>query len=238
MPITLSPTILTFVGGVNRLLRDNRIIRGDDDDVTTFDDTQHSSDLQIAQLAIQEELIDLASANLIPYEHTTGTITLATGTRSYALATDFIRFFGTPSFYYPTGNTRYFEYTGGEKALMNHDYAYKTTTGSINYWYWDNTTTKKVAFYNVPDSSWNSIQLTYDYESTILVTAETDTLPFHNSEEAFTFISMASRRFFFKISGKDGNLLSQDAMYVDAKSRLMNLLRYSDPPQYYGKRYG
>lgn len=228
----------TFLDGVNAIMRRNTILRGDDDAITTFSDTQHSADIQLAQVAIQSEISEISSERMIPYEHTTGTITLSASTRSYSLAADFIRFFGRPSFYDSTANMRYYEYQGGERALMEVDYQYKTNTGSPIYWYWDNTTTKKVAFYYVPDSSYDSRSLSYDYEKSVMVSNTTDTLPFHNSDEAYAFYDMAARRLRFLMDKKDAGLLSQDSTYNNAKSRLYALLRHGDPASRYGKRYG
>ena len=228
----------TFLQGVNRHLRINTIIQGDDDDLTSFSDTQHAADSSLAQIAIQDEIGEVVSERLIPYEHTTATITLATSTRSYALESDFVRFFGKPSFYDSTDNRRIYEYPGGEQVLMNVDYKYKTTEGTPVEFYWDNTTTKNVAFYNVPSSAYNSRSLAYDYEKSVLVTNTTDTLPFHNTEEYHAFISMAARRFRFMIEKRDLGLLPMDATYSNAKSRLYALLKPSDPSQYYGRRHG
>ncbi len=226
---------MDFVTGVNRLLRINGVIRGDDDAITTFSDTQHSHDIQLAQIAIQDEITELCSDNLIPYEHTTGTIALAASTRSYALASDFIRFF-EHSFYDSTDNVRYWEFKGGEKALMLYDYQYKTTEGSPMYWYWDNTTTKKVAFYNVPSSAFDGRSLSYDYEKSVIVSNTSDTLPFHNNEEAFAFCSMAARRMEAMMKGGQADL-NADPVYNSARARLLNLIRPTNPCNSYGKQY-
>lgn len=229
----------TFIDGVNRLLRINRIIFGDDDNITTFSDTQHAADISLAQIAIQSELTDLIADKLLPYEKTNTTISLTTGTRAYTLASDFIRFFGSkPSFYDSTANVRIYEYPGGEDVLMNVDYQYKTNQGAPVTWYWERTTTKQVAFYNVPDSTYNSRSLSYEYEKSVMVTNSTDTLPFHNNEEYFSFIDMASRRFQFVRTNKPTGLLDSDGTYVSAKSRLYELIRGTNKNNWYGKRYG
>lgn len=227
----------TFIDGVNRLLRINNVIRGDDDNITTFSDTQHASDISLAQIAIQDEIAEIVSERLIPYEKTSGTINLSTGIRTYALETDFIRFFGRESFYDATDNWRYFQYPGGEEALMNNDYQYKTTNGSPMWFYWHNTTTKQVAFYNIPDSTWNGRAVTYDYERSVMVTNSTDTLPFINNEEYYSFIQMAARRFRFMLLDKDQGLLSEDPTYNNAKSRLYAFLRHDNPSKFYGHVY-
>jgi hypothetical protein len=229
---------MDFIGGVNRLLRINGVIRGDDDILTTFSDTQHSADIQMAQIAIQDELSEIVSERLIPYEKTSDTVTLLTATRTYALASDFIRFFGdNPSFYDSTRNVRIYEYTGGENLLKDQIYTYATDSGAPTWWYWDDTTTKKVAFFNVPDSSFNNRSLSYDYEKDVSVTNTGDTLPFHNTIEANAFIQAAARRFFFMISNQPQGLLTQDATYQNAKTRLYGLLRPTNPSKYYGHGY-
>lgn len=229
---------MNFLTGVNRLLRTNQIIGGDDDDITTFDDTQHAADIELAQIAIQDELVDLVADRLIPYEKTSATISLVTGTRTYALETNFVRFYGSnPSFYDATDNVRIYEFPGGEDNLKDLDYQYKTVTGTPSYWYWHNTTTKQVAFYYAPTSEYNGRSLAYDYEKSVMVTGSTDTLPFINDEEAQAFISCAARRFKFMDESLNLPKLEDDATYNSAKARLYSLLRHTNPVGYYGRSY-
>lgn len=229
----------TFIDGVNRLLRINNIIKGDDDNITTFSDSQHASDISLAQIAIQDELAEIASERLIPYEKTSSTITLATNTRTYSLASDFIRFYGShPSFYDSTQNVRIYEYPGGEDALKDQDYSYKTNQSTPVWWYWDDTTTKKIAFYAVPDSNYNNRSISYDYEKSVMVENSTDTLPLHNNEEFYALVSMAARRFLFMRTNEATGLLTEDATYNNAKSRLYALLRPKNASNRYGRKYG
>jgi hypothetical protein len=227
----------TFIDGVNRLLRINNIIKGDDDNITAFSDDQHASDIEMAQIAIQDELTDIVSERLIPYEKTNTTITLLTSTRVYALASDFIRFFGEPHFFDATDNVQIYEWPGGEERLQTQIFTYKTDEGAPTWWYWDATTSKKVAFFNVPNSVYNNRSLSYDYEKDVSVTNTTDTMPFHNTIEFQAFISAASRRFHFMIADKDLGLLTEDATYNNAKSRLYALIRPTNPSKFYGSGY-
>lgn len=229
---------MDFVTGLNRLLRINQIIGGDDDDITTFDDTQHAADIELAQIAIQDELSSLVSDSLIPYEKTSDSITLSTGTRVYSLASDFVRFYGSkPSFYDSTDNVRIYELPGGEDAIKDSDYQYKTNTGTPHWWYWDSTTSKKVAFYYSPTSDYNGRSLTYDYEKSVTVTDESDTLPFHTNQEAQSFILCASRRFKVIDESLIVNKMEDDPIYVSSKSTLLNLLRPTNPSRYYGRQF-
>lgn len=228
----------TFIDGVNRILRINTIIKGDDDNITTFSDSQHAADISLAQIAIQDEISEIISDRLISYEKTSGTITLLTNTRTYALPAAFVRFYGdAPSFYDSTNNVRIYEYVGGEDALMNSVYTYKTDQGAPTYWYWSDTTSKQVAFYNVPDSTYNNRSLAYDYETSVLVTNSSDTLPFHNNEEYYAFTGMAARRLSFMIQRLPTGDLSLDSTYRNAKSRLYSLMSPVNASKRYGRKY-
>lgn len=229
---------MDFLTGLNRLLRTVQIISGDDDNITTFSDTQHAADIELAQIAIQDELSSLVADKFIDYEKATATISLVTGTRTYALASDFMRFYGSnPSFYDGTDNVRIYEYTGGEDHLRDVDYQYKTTQGSPWAWYWDSTTSKSVALYSVPQSTYNGRSLSYDYEKSVSVTLAADTLPFHNEEAAQAFISCAARRFKVMDESLVVPTLEEDAVYISAKSRLLAFLGNRNPSSHYGRSY-
>lgn len=228
----------SFIDAVNRLLRISQIIRGDDDDITTFSDTQHAANISLAQIAIQDEIGEIVAERLIPYEKASGTVTLASGTRTYALASDFIRFYGSnPSFYDATDNNRIYEYAGGEDILRDVDFSYKTNTGAPNWWYWSDTNSKQVGFYSVPNSTYDTRSLQYDYEKSVMVENSTDVLPFHNNEEFYAFTQAAARRFDFMRSQQPQGLLMQDATYNSAKARLYALLRPTAPSKFYGHGY-
>lgn len=227
----------TFIDGVNRLLRINNVIKGDDDNITTFSDTQHASDISLAQIAVQDELGEIVSERLIPYEKGSNTISLVAGTRTYALQSDFIRFYGVASFYDSTNNNRIYQWPGGEVALMNQDFQYQTNQGAPSWFYWVETTAKTVGFYNVPNSTYDGRSLSYDYEKSVMVSNSTDTLPFVTTEEYHAFIQMAARRFRFMLLDKDQGLLTEDPTYNNAKARLYAFLRFDNPPKNYGFTY-
>lgn len=226
---------MNFLAAVNRVLRQNGIIKGDDDDITTFSDLQHNATLNLAQIAIQSELNDLISDSLIPYEKTSGSIVTVVGTRSYTLAADFIRFYGNPPLLYNAADNRQiFLYPGGEDTLRRVQFDYKTATGTPNYFYFDRTTTKKIAFFQVPNEvkTW-----AYDYEKDVSVTNSSDTLPFHNESEAQTFCDMAGRRFKYLFEQKPEATIFNDPIYISAKSRIFNLMIGRNPRGKYGSRY-
>lgn len=232
----------TFLDVVTRVLRLNAILRGDTDAPSSFSDTAHNSSMQIAIVAIQDELANLVSDRMIPFEKTSATITLASGTRTYALDSTFVNFYGFPHFYDSTDNRIIPMWPGGQESLQVSDYKYLTTTGAPNWWYWEPTTTKKVGFYQVPDSTYDSRVLTYHFEKSVYVSLSTDTMPFHLAEESNAFAMMAARRFKFLFEDVDGkadiqNILENDVSYRTAKSTLLRLIRGTNPPGYYAPVY-
>jgi len=234
---------MTFLECINRILRANAIIRGDTDTVATFADTQHNASLNIGILAVQDELINLIADKLIPAERkTTGTVTFATNTRTYALASDFTRLFGVPHFYRAADNRQLFEYPGGLEALQVTFLDYETQYSDPNYFYFEPAATKKVGFFQVPSSTENGDIWTYEYEGSVLVNLASDTLPFPNSEESYAFTVMAGRRFKFAFEDVKNEaditaVLERDRTYLSAKTTLFKLIKGANPSRSYGSVY-
>lgn len=226
---------MNFLAAVNRVLRAGGILRGDTDPITTFSDLQHGATVQIAMIAIQDELTQLTADTLLPYERkTTGAISTAASTRSYALANDFVRFDGTPSLYDATNNRTLYEYSGGEDKLKNTIYNYKTETGEPWAWYFEAGTTKQISFFPVP----NLVRsYAYNYESDSSVTNSTDTLPFQNEMEAQAFCRLAARRFKTMFEGKGTEGLSADPEHMMAKATLAALIVGKKPNSNYAPVY-
>jgi len=226
---------MNFLSAVTRIMRAESIIRGDTDAPTTFSDLQHGATINLAQIAIQDELQELVADNVLPYEHAgTGSIVTAASTRSYSLPSDFVRFFGTPSLYEAATNTRLYEYKGGEVKLMHDFYDYKTQSSTPQWFYFDMTTTKKLAFWPVPN---DAKTYTFDYEKDVSVTAASDTLPFHNEIEAQAFCRLAARRFKFLYQKMDAALLANDPEHMKAKATLILLISGAAPASQYAAIY-
>lgn len=216
-------------------MRIEGIIRGDTDAPTTLTDLQHGATIQIALIAIQDELTSLTAETLIPYERdATGSITTTASTRSYSLASDFVRFYGIASLFDSTTKNRLYEYKGGEIALQQDFLDYKTTESEPIAWYFDATTTKKIGFWPVPTSAKT---YTYDYEQDVSVSAASDSLPFHNEIEAQTFCRLAARRFKLLYQKLDPALLEVDPEHRSAKATLANLIVGINPMKRYGPVY-
>ena len=222
-------------------MRVNGIIRGDTDTVLTFSDTAHNATLNLAIVAIQDELGDLIADKLIPYELAAGTITLVSGVRTYALASDFIRFYGNAFFKNANSNLEVYEFAGGRVKLQSEVPNYQTASGTPSFWYWEPASTKQVGFYQVPNASGDVYN--YDYEKSVMVTNSTDTIPLHNTEEANAFCLMCSRR--FKILFEDVDkaadvvaVLDADRTYARAKRTLTHLIKGTNSPNKYSVTYG
>lgn len=225
----------TFIDAVNQVLRREGIIRGDNDNLTTFTDTTHNATSQLAQIAVQDEITELVSRGLLNYQHKTSTITLATGTRSYSLAADFIQMFGDPPFFYDsTNNIEIYEYPGGENALRLNYYDYLTTQGGPNYWYMEKATTKQVSFFQLPNSGFNGRVLNYDYMADVNVTNSTDTVPTQNTDEFNTFCGMAAIRFRYMYRNVVDRPVTEDPSYKSYRSTFFNLTRNKKPSSRYG----
>jgi hypothetical protein len=231
----------TFLQCVNRILRTAAVIRGDTDTVATFSDTAHNASLNLAIVATQNELIRLIADRLIPSERkTSGTITTVANTRTYALASDFTRFYGYPHLYDAQDNRQIYEWPGGLEKLQLEIYTYATDTGEVNWWYWEPGATKEIGFFQVPGSSGDV--LTYEYEGSVLVSASTDVLPFHNTEEDYMFIEMAARRFKFMFEDVKNELdiqavLEKDTTYKSSKASLIALVTGQKPKRSYISHY-
>ena len=226
---------MTFLDAVNRCLRGAGILRGDDDPVVTFSDVQHNATLNLAIMAIQAELTDLVSDRLIPYEKTSGTLTAVASTRTYALAGDFVRFFGKhPFLYNSTDNVALYEHRGGVDALRHAILDYQTQSGSPTCWYWEDTTTKQIGLFPVPNEAET---YSYDYEKDVAVSNSTDTLPFHSESEAQAFVDMTIPRFKLLLTRQDTGALDNNKAHANAKVRLVNLMMPTNPIGRYGSSY-
>lgn len=236
MPVVVDSLDFTFLDAVNRILRANGVIRGDDDAIVTFSDVQHNATLNLAKIAVQDELVELTSDRLIPLEQTTGTLAVSAGARTYALASDFVQFYGHPLFYDATNNRQLYEYPGGEQALRMQIFNYKTVSGDPSNWYFVGAATNQVGFYQVPNAAKT---YSYDYERSVYVENSTDEIPFHTNEQCHTFCSAAGRRFKFLFENAQNVdlVLANDATYQSAKARLARLIKGRNPYGSYGSDY-
>ena len=223
---------MTFLEAINRVLRTTGIIKGDDDNILTFTDVQHNATLNLAQIAIQNELNSLVADMLIPYERATGTITTVAGTRTYSLDPTFVRFWGTPLLYNSADNRQMYMYD--EDQLRLEIYTYKTAQSTPIYWYIVGGATQQIGFYPVPDGvdSW-----AYEYEKTLSLTNAVDVLPFQTEQQAQVFCTLAARNFLVLFEEQPDKTLTADSIYQMQKSVLYSLIAGTNAPRYYGSTY-
>lgn len=232
---------MDFIGAVNRVLRINQIIAGDDDAIASFSEDQHRTTIELAKIAVQEELINLISEKSLPAERKVGEIITVAGTRVYNLPTNFLRFFGKQPYMRSTQNpTRYiYEFEGGYENVRHVDHNWDTNESNEPYaWYFEpnNAQPKQVGFIQIPNVS---LTYNFDYESHALVESEVDTLPFQNELENTAFSSMAARRFLMNDGQLTVSTLDEDPIWSNQKSSLMRLIRPTEKKNKYGRgHYG
>ena len=226
---------MTFLEAVNRVLEANGVLAGDTEAITSFSDLQHKGSSRIARQAIQNELSALVSDRVLPYERDlSGSITTVSGTRAYSLANNFVRFLGEPALYLSENNWFIFEYPGGEEALRIAHPDYQTTESTPQYFYFERTSSKKIAFWPVP----NVVKTyTYPFEVSVYVDEAADTMPFHNDMESHTFCRMASQRFKYMFEGLDISKLASDPEHMSAKAVLVDLIIGKNPPKRWAPVY-
>jgi len=232
---------MNFVGAVNRILRITGVIRGDTDPVVTFSDLQHGATLNLAIIAVQDTMTDLTAFYDFPSERVSSSITLLTGTRTYALPSDFVQFWQDNQFFYDSvGSNQMFEYSGGEKQLSKSVWTYQTDIGSPNWWYYVEGATKQVGFYQIPDVNFNNRVLTFDYEKDVIPINATDNMPFIRDIESNIFCQMAAIRFqsLFNANPKQPSApVDQNPEYRNFRSTLLRLINPKKPNKYYGPIY-
>ena len=233
----------TFLDSVNKVLRINTVIADDDDDLTTFNSTQHKGTLQLAKIAIQSTITELTADRLIPAEQADDTITYVDGTRIYSLASDFVRFSDENPFFLEldgsgnSANTTVCMYPGGEKQLRREILNYRSDSGKPNYFYPIESTTKQIGFWKVPDSTVDGLQHRYYYEKSVYPTTEADTMPFSSTQEADTFANMAARYWQFLYTKQPIEELLNDVVYQRNKASLIDLMSQFYKSTSYGYDY-
>jgi hypothetical protein len=238
--------MMTFLEAVNRVLRQEAILMGDDDDLTSFSDTQHAATSTLAQIAIQSQIADLVSDGYLPYEEKTGVVT-ATTARTYDLASDFQTFielfFDELDDADEAIGTRITKYPGGEKQLRAEFPYYRENTGTPTHFYSTGGTTKSIGLWPVPDSTYSGTELRYYYEADVNVSVETDTVPLTTTTEAQVFVRMCARHFkYLRLTpevreGLFPQGISNDPVILQARSTLLGLINPEPPSRHYGKRY-
>jgi len=232
---------MTFLESVNRILRVTTLLQWDDPEITSFSQTQHAGTIALARQAVQFVVNDLISDRFLFPEDAQTELTMVSGTRTYSLASDFVRFRGkNPWFQKLTGAsgtdaTGEFitEYPGGEMQLKKDIPAYTSDPGEPQWYYF--TADQAVGLYPVPD---NTDLYRYDYQKDVMPENESDSLPVQSDQMGYAFTDMAARLFTFLFTSQGiPQDLNQDVVYKTGKAALMALQVKKDPVGKYGFRY-
>lgn len=232
---------MTFLECINRLLRLATVMQWDDDDITSFSNTQHSGTIALARQSVQHVINDLTASNFLWPEDATGHITTTAGTRTYSLASDFVRFQDAEPWLFKltgaigtdaSGNFAT-EYSGGENQIQKDIPAYTSQTGEpINYYF---TADRTIGLFQIPSDS--NVVYRYLYEKDVMPVSESDSLPFDSDQKAYAFTDMATRIFGFLFTNQPLDGYDRDAIYNGSKAALMALQRKNPPTGRYGYRY-
>jgi len=166
----------TLLNCVNELLKRAGLVSGDADLLTTLTDGARQRAIDTAIQVVNEGIIDLyqASDMQIPVGTAEGTLTLATGTRTYAAATNYQRIY--PPMIDRTNNQTLKEYPGGYPALLLLD-PEQDDTGLPQY-YAINPNTNQIYLDRAPEATENGNVYYYQYLKSNLMTVAADTVPF------------------------------------------------------------
>lgn len=183
-------TNTTLLTGVNDVLKRMGVIKGNSGALTSLTDSQRQVVVDLTVQMWNEVTVDLytTAQKEVPGGIGSSTITLATGTRAYAMASDVVRLRWPLQ---DTTNGRYIsEYPGGYAELLHDQPIPAAFTGlplagairpTDNYIYLD----------TVPTSAENGKIYTYLYDKTVTLSLASDTFPFSNEVYALLISPVA-----------------------------------------------
>jgi hypothetical protein len=229
---------MTFLEAVNRLMRLATVMQWDDDDITSFSQTQHGATISLARQAIQHVTNDLIADRFLFPEDAQATITTVSGTQTYAIASDFVRFKDKRPWFFQTDsgvpNSQFLsEYPGDEAALKKQVPKYETQTGTPQWFYFTND--QEIGIYPVPGAVF---VYRYEYQKDVMPEVESDSLPVQSTQMGYAYVDMATRIFTFLFTQQPIDGAQGDVIYSRAKAALMALNVKEPPSNRYGFRYG
>lgn len=236
----------TFVDAVNRILRIEGILRGDDDTISDFTSTQHAASIEFAKIAVQDEIAWVTQCEDInvPYERTSGTVTTTASTASYSLASDFLRLTSEKRMWKVTNSTvdnTFISEVDEDHLRTNINAEYETLTGTPIYFYFKSGTSNQIGMYPVPDTTGDIYK--YWYDKSTNVTTSTDTMPFITTEQFNAFCNSSARVFkFIRLSQDERNALfpnglDRDPVLESKRATLLRQLKRSKSKNRYGRHY-
>jgi hypothetical protein len=169
----------TLLNATNEVLKRVNEIAGDAGLLTTLTDSARQHVIDIAIQVVNEGIVALYATTDIaqPQEQKEGTLTLATGTREYTLATDLVqlRF----PFIDRTNGQYITEYPGSYDDMLILD-LHQDFTG-LPRWGKISPVNSKLHLDRAPTSVENGRAYIYQYDKSLLMTSASDTVPFSDS---------------------------------------------------------
>ena len=169
----------TLLNSVNEIFRRVSLVAGDSGLLTSLTDSARQVDVDVAVQAVNEGIDELYSTvgRAMPNQQSSSTITLATNTRNYSLASDLVRL------HFPlidrTHNQYIYEYEPGYDALLLLD-PEQDDTGQPFYAV-IRPTDGSLFLDRAPTSTYNGYVYTYQYDKDWVLSVSTDTVPFDHA---------------------------------------------------------
>jgi hypothetical protein len=166
----------TLLNCVNEILKRVNEIAGDAAALTTLTDSARQHMIDVAVQVVNEGTVALyAESHLpMPNEQGSSTITLATGDRDYALATDLVQL--RWPFIDRTNNQYLTQFAGGYNGLLLLDPEQDDT--GLPHWAAIRPTDGQLFLDRAPGTEENGNIYTYQYDKSLLMSAAADTVPF------------------------------------------------------------
>jgi hypothetical protein len=169
----------TLLNAVNEVGKRAAWIAGDAGLLTSLTDSGRQSFIDQTVQIVNEGISELYTASEVaqPNEQAESTVTLATGTRAYSLATDLVQI------RWPlrdkTNSQFMVEMPGGYDALLNLDIAQDDT--GLPYYAAIRPTDGKLHLDRAPTATENGRIYTYQYDKSLLMSLAADTVPFNDN---------------------------------------------------------
>lgn len=169
----------TLLNGVNEIFKRTAIIAGDAGALTSLTDTARQPSIDQAVQVINEAIDEIYSVSnvALPNQQKESTLTLATSTRAYTLATDLVKL--RWPFIDKTNNQRLHEYPGGYNDILLGDPEQDDT--GLPMYAAIRPTDGKLYLDRAPTSVENGRVYTYQYDKDTVLSLAADTMPFSDA---------------------------------------------------------
>lgn len=191
----------TLLDGVNKVLRRVGEITSVSPDLTSLTDSARQRQIDLAVQLWQDVMEYVQGWADLPGDIGEGSITLVTGTREYAVASDFQGFVGDDKGVAWLINTDYrlSPYPGGYKQMYADQIDPSLYTGQAGSWAL-NPVTQQIRLDRTPTVNENGDVLTYLYDKVITLSAATDNFPIPDAAVNVLSLTVAE---VYKLSQKE-----------------------------------